>query len=473
MISIKQIRLLFESREQFIKLVNLSDQELQTIVNEVIKSIKIFYKNDIIKHQKTILSELHRVSKLVDRYILQSNIPTSKSKKGGKQLTDGYNDFAKSDNKILQLINKHINNFVRSQGIRVDPFASLKTYDYSDKGNKVNGFRIYINIIKRILNRISSYIENLTTLSPVSKKLIDVLNKMLELNEWDSVNISQPSILNQILDKMLELNVDTIEISNHNTQEQINNVLEKMLSFNDESGNNITPTTTSKYSTFKCIRKNDPNLSDKQYRYDVYVPTDENYAQQLKEKLGIEFFALQYTTKEPSEMERVLRNPTNVNKLMNAQNCQFAAFGKDNKPLLEYRSWNCHLERSNNKNEFKLVNGTFPNLSSPDREYSKEQFINIAEKYVNDELINTTPAVKQCAEILLGVVFDDLSNRQAKNMSYANFLTQQIATNDKAFIEPLKNLLNYAVTSLFPVILDNQQKNQQNAEQSTNSTEQQ
>ena len=105
--------------------------------------------------------------------------------------------------------------------------------------------------------------------------------------------------------------------------------------------------------------------------------------------------------------------------------------------------------------------------------YSKEQFINIAEKYINDELINTTPAVKQCAEILLGVVFDDLSNRQAKNMSYANFLTQQLATNDKAFIEPLKNLLNYAVTSLFPVILDNQQKNQQNAEQSTNSTEQQ
>ncbi len=238
MISIKQIRLLFESREQFVKLVNLSDQELQTIVNDVIKSIKTFYKNDIIKHQKTNLSELHRVSKLVDRYILQSNIRTSKSKKGGKQLTDGYNDFAKSDNKILQLINKHINNFVRSQGIRVDPFASLKTYDYSDKGNKVNGFRIYINIIKRILNRISSYIENLTTLSPISKKLIDVLNKMLELNEWEFVNNSQPSILNQILNKMLELNVDTIEINNFNTQEQINNVLERMLSFNDKSNDN-------------------------------------------------------------------------------------------------------------------------------------------------------------------------------------------------------------------------------------------
>ena len=300
---------------------------------------------------------------------------------------------------------------------------------------------------------------------------LHILQRMLELNNenWEVIDDNPTITADQVLRKMLELNVDIIDADTQN-QEQIVNILKKMLSFNDESDNNIT---TSKYSTFKCIRKNDSSLSDKQYRYDVYVPTDENYAQQLKEKLGIEFFALQYTTKEPSEMERVLRNPVNVNKLMNAQNCQFVAFGKDNKLLLEYRSWNCHLERGDNKNEFKLVNGTFPNLSSPDREYSKEQFINIAEKYVNEELINTTPAIKQCAEILLGVVFDDLSNRQAKNMSYANFLTQQIATNDKAFVEPLKNLLNYAITSLFPVILSNQQKNQQNAEQSTNPTEQQ
>ena len=318
----------------------------------------------------------------------------------------------------------------------------------------------------------SSYLHLLfESMRSMREDALRILQRMLELNneDWEVVDGDPTITVDQVLRKMLELNVDIIDADTQN-QQQVVDILKKMLSFNDKSDDNIT---TSKYSTFKCIRKNDPNLSDKQYRYDVYVPTDENYAQQLKEKLGIEFFALQYTTKEPSEMERVLRNPTNVNKLMNAQNCQFAAFGKDNKPLLEYRSWNCHLERSNNKNEFKLVNGTFPNLSSPDREYSKEQFINIAEKYVNDELINTTPAVKQCAEILLGVVFDDLSNRRAKNMSYANFLTQQIATNDKAFIEPLKNLLNYAVTSLFPVILDNQQKNQQNAEQSTNSTEQQ
>lgn len=300
---------------------------------------------------------------------------------------------------------------------------------------------------------------------------LHILRRMLELNNegWEVIDGESNATIEQVLRKMLELNVDIIDADIQN-QERVVDVLKKMLSFNDKSDDNIT---TSKYSIFKCIRKNDSSLSDKQYRYDVYVPTDENYTQQLKEKLGIEFFALQYTTKEPSEMERVLRNPVNVNKLMNAQNCQFVAFGKDNKPLLEYRSWNCHLERGDSKNEFKLVNGTFPNLSSPDREYSKEQFINIAEKYVNEELIGESPVVKQCAEILLGVVFDDLYNRQTKNMSYANFLTQQIATNDKAFIEPLKNLLNYAITSLFPVILSNQQKNQQNAEQSTNPTEQQ
>lgn len=312
--------------------------------------------------------------------------------------------------------------------------------------------------------------QELSQMSPMERVAARILERMLELNneDWEVIDGNSPITIDQVLRKMLELNVDIIDADIQN-QKQVVEILKKMLSLNGEDDN----ITTSKYSTFKCIRKNDSSLSDKQYRYDVYVPTDENYTQQLKEKLGIEFFALQYTTKEPSEMERVLRNPANVNKLMNAQNCQFVAFGKDNKPLLEYRSWNCHLERGDNKNEFKLVNGTFPNLSSPDREYSKEQFINIAEKYINDELINTTPAVKQCAEILLGVVFDDLSNRQAKNMSYANFLTQQIATNDKAFIEPLKNLLNYAVTSLFPAILDNQQKNQQNAEQPTNSTEQQ
>lgn len=457
--------LIFESREQFLKLANLSSQDLQTITDNVLSSIEKHYKGGLVKNQKTILHNLHRISKLINKYT-------------GKP--DKYNEFANSDNKLLQVIHNCINNFVRAQGIKVDPFSSLKTSGDSDKGNKIDGFDVYAKIIKQVVNKLSTFIYNQTALIPTSKKLSNVLKKMLEFNNgWDVVeddprhqaDLSLQQTLKKILNKMLELNSDTIDLSN---DEQVKTILQLMLKLNKSDDADFVDDT---YNTddvqrkymFKCIRKNDSRLSDKQYRYDVYVPVDEQYRQQLKEKLDIEYFALQYTTAEPSEIERVLRSPTNTNKLMNAQNCQFAAFNSKNEPMYEFRSWNCHIERGENKNDFRLVNGVIPNLSSPEREYSKEQFINIAKKYINGELINQAPSMKQCVEVLLGVIFDDLSNKQINNITYANMLTQQLATDDKSFITPLRDIINLAITSILPNIISKQQS-KQTANNATNNS---
>ena len=434
--------LIFESREQFIKLVNLSSQDIQAITNDVLSSIKKFYKDDIVKNQKSILNDLRKVSKLIDKYTGH---------------TDKYNEFVKSDNKLLQVINNRINEFLKSQGIKVDPLPSLKTYEHSDKGNKINGFKIYTNIIKQIIDRLIKFVYNQTALTTSSKEISIILNRMLELNtDWDVVedaNIQQQSTIRDILNKMLEFNIDIIDIPDND--EQTKNVLNSMLNNNSDAD-----FTSQNKFTFKCIRRNDPALSDKQYRYDIYVPVDNAYRQQLKEKLGIEYFALQYTMMEPSQIERVMRSPLNTNKLMNAQNCQLCAFNEQNNPMYEFRSWNCHIERGGDKNNFKLINGAIPNLSSPEREYSKEQFINIAKNYINGELINKAPSMKQCVDIVLGVIFDDLSNKQIDNVTYANMLTQQLATNDKSFIDPLRDIINLAITSILPNIISKQQSNQ-------------
>lgn len=444
--------LIFESREQFIKLVNLSSQDIQAITNDVLSSIKKFYKDDIVKNQKSILNDLRKVSKLIDKYTGH---------------TDKYNEFVKSDNKLLQVINNRINEFLKSQGIKVDPLPSLKTYEHSDKGNKINGFKIYTNIIKQIIDRLLKFVYNQTALTTNSKEISIILNRMLELNtDWDVVedaNVQQQSTLRNILNKMLEFNVDIIDIPDND--ERIKNILNSMLNNNSDDAD----FTSQNKFTFKCIRRNDPALSDKQYRYDIYVPVDNAYRQQLKEKLGIEYFALQYTMMEPSQIERVMRSPLNTNRLMNAQNCQFCAFDKQNKPMYEFRSWNCHIEHGDDKNNFKLINGAIPNLSSPEREYSKEQFINIAKNYINGELINQAPSMKQCVEVLLGVIFDDLSNKQINNITYANMLTQQLATDDKSFITPLRDIINLAITNILPTIISKQQS-KQTANNATNNS---
>lgn len=438
--------LIFESREQFLKLANLSSQDIQAITNDVLSSIEKHYKGGLVKNQKSILNDLRKVSKLIDKYT---------------DHTHKYNEFVKSDNKLLQVINNRINKFLKSQGIKVDPLPSLHTYEHSDKGNKIDGFGVYAKIIKQVVDKISTFIYNQTALTPISKKLPDVLKKMLEFNNgWDvvgDVNVQQQSTIRDILNKMLEFNVDIIDMPDND--EQIKNVLNSMLNNNSDGDSDDADFTSQNKFTFKCIRRNDPTLSDKQYRYDIYVPVDGVYKQQLKEKLGIEYFALQYTMMEPSQIERVMRNPLNTNKLMNAQNCQFCAFNEQNSPMYEFRSWNCHIERGDNKNNFKLINGAIPNLSSPEREYSKEQFINIAKKYINGELINQAPPMKQSVDILLGVIFDDLSNKQINNITYANMLTQQLATDDKSFITPLRDIINLAITSILPNIISKQQSN--------------
>lgn len=438
--------LIFESREQFLKLANLSSQDLQTITDNVLSSIEKHYKGGLVKNQKTILHDLHRISKLVNKYT-------------GKP--DKYNEFANSDNKLLQVIHNCINNFVRAQGIKVDPFSSLKTSGNSNKGNKIDGFDVYAKIIKQVVDKLSKFIYNQTALTPVSKKLSNALKKMLKFNnDWDVVEddpehqaeLLLQQTLKKILNKMLEFNSDIIDLSN---DEQVKTVLQLMLKLNNTGDTDFVDDTynaddTQRKYMFKCIRKNDSRLSDKQYRYDVYIPVDKQYRQQLKEKLGIEYFALQYTTAEPSEIERVLRSPTNTNKLMNAQNCQFAAFDSENKPMYEFRSWYCHLEHGENKNNFRLVNGTIPNLSSPDRNYDKQQFITVIKRYIHKSL--SDKGMEPYIDVLLSVVFDDLSNRQSHGVVYSNMLTQQLINEDKTFIQPTQDLLNSIIVKILPPI---------------------
>lgn len=452
--------LIFESREQFLKLANLSSQDLQTITDNVLSSIEKHYKGGLVKNQKTILHDLHKISKLVNKYT-------------GKP--DKYNEFANSDNKLLQVIHNCINNFVRAQGIKVDPFSSLKTSRDSDKGNKIDGFDVYAKIIKQVVNKLSTFIYNQTTLIPTSKKSLNVLKKMLKFNnDWDVVEDDpeqSESLLQQtlkkILNKMLEFNFDIIDLT---SDEQVKTVLQSMLKLNNVDDTDFTDdvSETQRKYMFKCIRKNDSRLSDKQYRYDVYIPVDKQYRQQLKEKLGIEYFALQYTTTEPSEIERVLRSPTNTNKLMNAQNCQFAAFNSENEPMYEFRSWYCHLERGENKNDFRLVNGAIPNLSSPDRNYDKQQFITVIKRYIHKSL--SDKGMEPYIDVLLSVVFDDLSNRQSHGVVYSNMLTQQLINEDKTFIQPTQDLLNSIIVKILPHIIEQQQNANTTQQQPNNNT---
>ena len=452
--------LIFESREQFLKLANLSSQDLQTITDNVLSSIEKHYKGGLVKNQKIILHNLHKISKLVNKYT-------------GKP--DKYNEFANSDNKLLQVIHNCINNFVRAQGIKVDPFSSLKTSGDSDKGNKIDGFDVYAKIIKQVVNKLSTFIYNQTALIPTSKKSLNVLKKMLKFNnDWDVVeDVPEQSesllqqTLKKILNKMLEFNFDIIDLT---SDDQVKTVLQSMLKLNNVSDTDFTDdvSETQRKYMFKCIRKNDSRLSDKQYRYDVYIPVDKQYRQQLKEKLGIEYFALQYTTTEPSEIERVLRSPTNTNKLMNAQNCQFAAFNSENEPMYEFRSWYCHLERGENKNDFRLVNGAIPNLSSPDRNYDKQQFITVIKRYIHKSL--SDKGMEPYIDVLLSVVFDDLSNRQSHGVVYSNMLTQQLINEDKTFIQPTQDLLNSIIVKILPHIIEQQQNANTTQQQPNNNT---
>ena len=65
-------------------------------------------------------------------------------------------------------------------------------------------------------------------------------------------------------------------------------------------------------------------------------PNDEQAQQalsQLKETLGIDYFALNYTTKQPTELERYLGN---VKPMLQDCNCQIMAFTEDHKPLPQF-----------------------------------------------------------------------------------------------------------------------------------------
>ena len=290
--------------------------------------------------------------------------------------------------------------------------------------------------------------ENIPIIKNNKSKYIDTLQYMLDNDKDENLPNSK---LKDILQYMLDIDVETdVEIDNGSW---------KLI----------------------CFKKNSPSHNNKERQYDLYRLANEKLMTQLKETLGIDYFALNYTTKQPTELERYLGN---VKPMLQDCNCQIMAFTEDHKPLPQFCGQggitHVYLQKTNDKNTFNLLPGSFPVFKEPSKTYTNEQFIQTIDNTLRNSDDQTKKLIEQCSiyyNKVLEVVYNDLKTvKNTANYNLADFVVTQFVTKNEQLTGKIKDVFNDLLASTAnPIIGKLQQEiqnNPQNQQQSNQNDQQ-
>ena len=276
--------------------------------------------------------------------------------------------------------------------------------------------------------------ENIPIIKNNKSKYIDTLQYMLDNDKDENL----PNLkLKDVLQYMLDIDVETdVEIDNGSWK-------------------------------LVCFKKNSPSHNNKERQYDLYRLANEKLMTQLKETLGIDYFALNYTTKQPTELERYLGN---VKPMLQDCNCQIMAFTEDHKPLPQFCGQggitHVYLQKTNDKNTFNLLPGSFPVFKEPSKTYTNEQFIQTIDNTLRNSDDQTKKLIEQCSiyyNKVLEVVYNDLKTvKNTANYNLADFVVTQFVTKNEQLTGKIKDVFNDLLASTANPIIGTLQQEMQN-----------
>lgn len=353
-------------------------------------------------------------------------------------------------NTCIDIIDKYVHTLINND--MIPEFKGVNKSDtksFTDLPKRQKGIiSIYIYIINKILNILK---ENKHTTSQETKNsdVNDVLQLML-------ANLSASSASNTQQDEILQLMLNHINVSDdqYANDKQVRNVLKAMLTI-------LTSAEINSVWKLQCYKKNSPS-GDKNWQYDLYRPIDENFTKQLQ-AIGIDYFALQYTTQQPTALERAIKNPLNTRKIMNNASCKIGAFTKDNRPLFQFTMPSCHLERTESKDNFMLVSGTYPVLTKPEIHVNSEQFkqLILDNAPARSQEILKIPSANQIFENVIAFVYDELNKcKGANGVNCVDFLANTYATKQNNDIIQASNDTWVKILSVISSYIAQQQEQQ-------------
>lgn len=279
-------------------------------------------------------------------------------------------------------------------------------------------------------------------------KTIQVIHKILklikQLNNSEN-NDNESKHITKILQLLKQLNSSN---DSDNVDKYVKNILQLVSQLNNTNDNNAN---VNSGWILKCFKRRSPKTSNKQYVTDLYRPVDENFTKQLKDKLGIDYFAFEYTSAEPNAMERVTKAVWDANKYTQMLSCRFMAFDETNKPLTQFGVANVTLNRGDNKTTFILKNGSIPHIQTPDRQFSDKQFVDIIKNSLPLDIKEHADKIEPIYDEALKVIFNDLKSQRSSSgnnlgdillMQYATKIQDNTSKLNKFFGSIIRDLIN-------------------------------
>ena len=300
----------------------------------------------------------------------------------------------------------------------------------------------------------SLYAPNIVKILKNVVKLYDGDGDVDDDSGDDEDNINQSQIPNSYTISTAINNIVTLikKLNNGEISENgnyINRVIEliKQLNNGEDSGG------VSDMWTLKCFKKRSPYTSNKDYVCDLYRPVNEQVAAKLKEVLGIDYFAFEYTSAEPNTMERVMKMPWDANKYTKMISCRFMAFDENHKPLTEYGVANVHLNRGKDKTTFILKGEGIPHIATPHQQVTNKQFIDIIKQSLPDDIKEAIQPISTLYDDALNAVYESLKTEQTNNgISLADLLVAQYIYKVNMVTSKLNEFFGSIVGDLVKII---------------------
>ena len=408
-------------------------------------------------------------------------------------------------NYIKKLIKKYSDNVDEQK--KIIEKAQNKIKDKSFKLNSSGNYdtledKLIGNIIKEIDNKTKTLVKSPDIVNKTFKNspkhfyklydyaLDDILSGVLHtLSESDNSDNDQPSdnsddkqlhdsssdniitknsstTIHKILQLIKQLNGNNIDkyiikilqlikqLNNNDNDKYIKNILQLISQLNNTNDDNNANVNSG--WILKCFKRRSPKTSNKQYVTDLYRPVDENFTKQLKDKLGIDYFAFEYTSAEPNTMERVTKAVWDANKYTQMLSCRFMAFDETNKPLTQFGVANVTLNRGDNKTTFILKNGSIPHIQTPDRQFSDKQFVDIIKNSLPLDIKENADKLGSIYDEALKVIFNDLkSQRSSSGNNLGDILLMQYATKIQDNTSKLNKFFGSIIGDLIDIIQSN------------------
>ena len=442
----------------------------KTYFNNIISKYPINENNWIHTHYSTgdNKSNFKDVVKQLKKYIQNLTDDITKQREILEQAKSKFND----ENYIPNNSNDDADKFI----LKLVELLDAKSKEISGDDNIANAYSKDPKIFTkrpRLFSKFYKYV-----IEDIIDKILDEIN-ISKSDEINTSDLDENSPLNTNVQKLLQL------IKQLNSGESENNyVLQviKLIKQLNSGDDNIEGDTEIDNGSWKliCFKKNSPSHNNKERQYDLYRLANEKLMTQLKETLGIDYFALNYTTKQPTELERYLGN---VKPMLQDCNCQIMAFAENHKPLPQFCGQSgithVYLQKTNDKNIFELIPGSFPVFKEPSKTYTNEQFIQTIDNTLRNSDDQTKQLIEQCSiyyNKVLEVVYNDLKMvKNTANYNLADFVVTQFVTNNDQLTSKIKNVFNDLLASTAkPIIAKIQQEIQNNPnQQQSNQNEQQ